>query len=93
MTRNKALPCCLSALPWVLVLVGGVLLFLGLAWRDLSGSDNPNGPLIASGVVLIALAFATSCVKDRPRMRVAKAEQAEQAAPENAEAQLPFVSI
>ena len=75
------------------MLVGAVLLFLGLAWRDIAGADDPNGPMLAIGIVLIALAFAVSCVRNRPRMRSEKAEQAEQAAPENAEAQLPFVSI
>jgi len=80
-------------IPWALVLVGAVLLFLSLAWRDLADADNPNGPMLAVGIVLIALAFAVSCARNRPRMRPEEAEQAEQAAPENAEAQLPFVSI
>ena len=68
-------------------------MFFALAWRDVAGADNPNGPMLAAGIVLLALAFAVSCVRNRPRMRSEKAEQAEQAAPENAEAQLPFVSI
>jgi hypothetical protein len=74
-----------------MVLVGAVLLFLGLAWRDLSGADNPNGLMIAIGIVLIALAFAVSCARNRPRMQ--PPPKAEQAAPENTEGQLPLVSI
>ena len=91
MTRITPLSCCLRVLPWALVLVGAVLLFLGLAWRDLSGADNPNGPMLAAGIALIALAFAAACVKDRPRMQ--PPPEAEQAAPDDAEGQLPFVSI
>lgn len=96
MDRITPLSCCLRVLPWALVLVGAVLLFVSLAWRDLAGADNPNGPMLAAGIVLIALAFATACAKDRPRMRseeAEQAEQAEQAVPENTEGQLPFVSI
>lgn len=93
MNRLTPLSCCLRVLPWALVLAGAVLLFLSLAWRDLSGGDNPNGPMLAIGIVLIALAFAVSCVSDRPRMKSEKAERAEQAAPESAEGQLPLVSI
>ena len=93
MNRITPLSCCLRTLPWALVLVGAVLLFLGLAWRDVAGADNPNGPMIAAGVVLLALAFAVSCVRNRPRMRSEEVKQAEQAAPESVEAQLPFVSI
>ena len=90
MDRITPLSCCLRMLPWALVLVGAVLLFLGLAWRDIAGADDPNGPMLAIGIVLIALAFATSCMKDRPKKQPIRAEQA---APESAEAQLPFVSI
>ena len=91
MDRITPLSCCLRVLPWAMVLVGAVLLFLGLAWRDLSGADNPNGPMIAAGIVLIALAFAVSCARNRPRMQ--PPPKAEQAAPENTEGQLPLVSI
>lgn len=91
MTRITPLSCCLTMLPWALVLVGAVLLFLGLAWRDLSGADNPNGPMLAVGIVLIALAFAVSCARNRPRMQ--PPPEAEQAAPDDAEGHLPFVSI
>ena len=93
MDRITPLSCCLRVLPWALVIAGAVLLFVGLAWRDLAGADNPNGPMLAAGVVLIALAFAAACAKDRPRMRSEAVEEAEQAAPESAEGQLPLVSI
>lgn len=90
MTRVTPLSCCLSILPWVLVILGTVLVFVSLTWRDIAGADDPNGPMLAIGIVLIALAFATSCMKDRPKKQPIRAEQS---APESAEAQLPFVSI
>ena len=91
MTRDiSLLSCCLNILPWFLVLVGVALVFVALTWRDIAGADDPNGPMLAIGIVLIALAFAISCMKDRPKKQPIRAEQA---APESAEAQLPFVSI
>lgn len=57
----------LRILPWVLVLLGATLFFIGLTWRSLTDSDTANGPLVGIGIVLVALGLAISCATDIPK--------------------------
>ena len=57
------------ALPWVCVALGVVLLVLGLLWRHITNDHEANAVLVITGIVLIALAFATSCVRDMSPVR------------------------
>ena len=57
----------LRILPWVCVLVGATLFFVGLSWRSLTDSDTANGPFVGIGIVLVALGLAVSCATDMPK--------------------------
>ena len=70
-TMPKETTCghVVRALPWVCVALGVVLLVLGLLWRHITNDHEANAVLVITGIVLIALAFATSCVRDMSPVR------------------------
>jgi len=55
-----------AATPWLLLVAGAVLLFLGIYYREFTNADTPNGALIAVGCAMILLAFSFSCVAHTP---------------------------
>lgn len=56
-----------TATPWLLLIVGTVLLFLGIYYREFADADTPNGALIAVGCAMILAAFSLSCVTVMPK--------------------------
>jgi len=95
---TTTLSCVLHVLPWLLVVVGALLLVIGLSWRNLSDSDTANGGLVVTGILLTMLAGVISCAKDRapereyePQER--QEEPVEPAPPEKKEASIPFVPV
>ena len=54
----------LALLPWVLVVVGTALFFVGFYYGELTEADTANGAMLAVGAVLILVAFAVSCVNN-----------------------------
>ena len=62
--------CCavlVTAAPWLLLVLGVPLLFLGIYYSSFTNADAPNGALIAVGCVMVLLAFSLSCVTHMPR--------------------------
>jgi|SaaInlV_125m_DNA_1040241.scaffolds.fasta_scaffold20915_2 uncharacterized membrane protein YiaA len=59
---RRCLSVFLAAFPWVLVVLGTALFFVGVYYAELTEADTANGAMIAVGVVLILAAFAVSCV-------------------------------
>jgi len=66
MPKETACGLVVRVLPWVFVALGVTLLVLGLMWRHITDDHEANAALIITGIVLIAVAFATSCVRDMP---------------------------
>ena len=66
MPKETTCGLVVRVLPWVFVALGVTLLVLGLMWRHITDAHEANGPLIAAGIFLGALAFAISCVTDMP---------------------------
>ena len=66
---RRCLSVFLAAFPWVLVVVGTVLFFVGVYYAELTEADTANGAMIAVGVVLILMALAVSCINNITRRR------------------------
>ena len=66
MPKETTCGTALRVFPWVLVAIGVALLVLGLMWRHITDHHENNAVLIIAGIVLIAAAFATSCIRDIP---------------------------
>jgi hypothetical protein len=66
MPNNTACGTALRVLPWVFVGLGVLLLVLGLMWRHITDDHEANAALVITGIVLVAVAFATSCVREMP---------------------------
>jgi MFS superfamily sulfate permease-like transporter len=66
MPNNTACGTALRVLPWAFVILGVLLLVIGLMWRHITDDHEANAALIIPGVVLVAVAFATSCVREMP---------------------------
>ena len=66
MPKETACGTVLRVLPWALVILGVLLLVLGLMWRHITDDHENNGVLIIAGIVLIAGAFASSCIREMP---------------------------
>jgi hypothetical protein len=66
MANQTTCGAVVRTLPWICVALGVTLLVLGLMWRHITDAHEANGPLIAAGIFLGALAFAISCVTDMP---------------------------
>jgi len=62
-----ALSATLHALPWLCVLLGATLFFVGLSWRSFTDYDTANGLFVGVGIFLVALGLAVSCVTDMPK--------------------------
>ena len=71
----------LHILPWLCILVGAALLFVGLTWRSITDSDTANGAFVGAGVVLVALGFAFGCATGMPEKRTDKTAEAQEAQP------------
>ena len=56
-----------TATPWLLLVLGVPILFLGIYYREFTNADTPNGALIGVGCVMVLLAFSLSCVTHMPR--------------------------
>ena len=54
----------LALLPWVLIVLGTVLFFVGFYYGEITEADTANGVLLAIGVVMILAGFAVSCVRN-----------------------------
>ena len=65
--ERTALSITLRILPWVCVLLGAALFFVGLSWRSITDSDTAYGLFVGVGVVLVALGLAVSCATDMPK--------------------------
>ena len=77
-------------LPWVLIIVSGTFLALGLSWRHLTDSDTVNGTFLVISVVFAALFFVCLCVREIPeRERPKKEVEVDEPPP----AQLPLVPV
>ena len=74
MPKETTCGVVIRTLPWVFVALGVVFLVLGLMWRHITDDHEANAVLIIAGIVLIALAFATSCVRDMPPVQETKPE-------------------
>ena len=66
MPKETACGTVVRVFPWALVALGVVLLVLGLMWRHITNHHENNGVLIIAGIILVAAAFATSCVREMP---------------------------
>tara|TARA_X000001036_G_C20180119_1_gene603146 strand:+ start:153 stop:449 length:297 start_codon:yes stop_codon:yes gene_type:complete len=64
---RRCVAVLVTATPWLLLVVGTVLLFLGIYYREFTNADTPNGALIAVGCAMILLAFSLSCVTHMPK--------------------------
>ena len=78
-------------LPWVLMIVSGTFLALGLSWRHLTDSDTVNGTFLVISIVFAALFFVCLCVREIPEREKAEKEVEEKEPPPPA--QLPLVSV
>ena len=61
---RRCLSVFLAAFPWVLVVLGTVIFFLGVYYAEFTEADTANGAMMAVGAVLILMAFAVSCVNN-----------------------------
>lgn len=61
---RRWLSVLLVLLPWVSIIVGTVLFFVGFYYGEISDSDTANGALLAVGIVLILFGFVVSCVRN-----------------------------
>ena len=61
---HRWLTVVLALLPWLLVIVGTALFFVGLYYGEITHADTANGVLMGVGVVLIVLAFVVACVRN-----------------------------
>lgn len=61
---RRCLSVFLAAFPWVLVVLGTTLFFVGVYYAEFTKADSANGAMIAVGVVLILTALAVSCVNN-----------------------------
>ena len=62
---GRCLSVVFAALPWLLVIVGTTLFFLGVYYADYTEADTANGVMIIVGVLLLLLAFATCCIRNQ----------------------------
>ena len=86
MTNQATCNAVVRVLPWVCVALGVTLLVLGLMWRHITDAHEANGPLIAAGIFLAALAFAISCVTGMPT----KKDETQDDTPEKEEGDEPI---
>ena len=61
---RRWLSALIAAVPWVLVVVGTVLFFIGLYYGEITEADTANGVMIVVGIAMILTAFAVSCVRN-----------------------------
>ena len=61
---HRWLSVVLALLPWLLVIVGTALFFVGLYYGEITHADTANGVLMAVGIALIVLAFIMACVRN-----------------------------
>jgi len=70
---GRCLSVLCAVLPWLLVVAGTVLFFLGLYYADYTEADTANGIMLVVGVLLLLLAFAVSCIRNQtPRDKPSK---------------------
>lgn len=67
---HRWLTVLLALLPWVLVVAGTALFFVGFYYSEITEADTASGVLMAVGVVMLLLAFVVGCVRNiTPRSR------------------------
>ena len=87
---GRCLSVVFAVLPWLLVVAGTTLFFLGLYYADYTEADTANGVMLIVGVVLLLVAFAISCIRNQtPRNEPKQAEPT----PERDDQLLPRVNI
>ena len=62
---GRCLSVVFAVLPWLLVIVGTTLFFLGVYYADYTEADTANGVMMIVGVLLILLSFATCCIRNQ----------------------------
>jgi len=61
---RRWLTVLLALLPWVLVVAGTALFFVGFYYSEIAEADTASGALMAVGVVMLLLAFVVACVRN-----------------------------